>query len=107
MYDCSAMNISTIMTYNSTATIEEHWKTSLGSSETSPNPTLMTTSEQNLLYGAKCINHEDCSLSRNLFCEYEYDLNEKHCLCEATFFWNKNIQQCGKVFFLYMTSSSL
>ena len=94
------MNISTTMVFNSTGTSEEHWETSSGSSET----TSTTTSERNLFYGAKCINHEDCALSRNLFCEYEYDLNEKHCLCETTFFWNKNTQQCGKVFVLYLTS---
>lgn len=48
-----------------------------------------------LLYGDNCSKHEECTLSKYLYCQYEFDLNQKHCFCETTYFWNKITQQCG------------
>jgi hypothetical protein len=106
IYDCSWINATTYSNIGNTTTTYELNMTnemsfsvydniSLSSITTVPTSTSTTTRGRNLLYGADCIEHEECALSKNLFCEYEFDLNQKHCFCETTYFWNKNIQQCG------------
>ena len=50
-----------------------------------------------LLYGETCRDHQECHASKQLFCQYEFDANEKHCFCETTHFWNRVEQQCGEM----------
>jgi hypothetical protein len=107
IYDCSWINATTnsnignttTTTYNLNMTNEisfsVYYNISLSSITTLSTSTSTTTRGRNLLYGADCTEHEECALSKNLFCQYEFDLNEKHCFCETTYFWNKNLQQCG------------
>ncbi|UJR30285.1 hypothetical protein I4U23_017823 [Adineta vaga] len=100
IYDCSLMNTSTTINYDFNITndlsVSNYWNTSLTSSETSTNPSTTQTLQRNLLYGENCIDHEECDLTKGLFCEYEFDLNQKHCFCETTYFWNRHVQQCER-----------
>ncbi|CAF1205385.1 unnamed protein product [Rotaria sordida] len=104
IYDCSWINTtidstirSTTTSYNFNITSEisfvPNWNTSLSSIITSTSTSTIIV-DRNLLYGDNCTEHEQCTLSKNLFCQYEFDLNQKHCFCETTYFWNKNTQQC-------------
>ena len=70
--------------------LSTNWNTTLSSI----SPSTVTLGK-NLLYGDNCTEHEECTLSKYLFCEYEFDLNSKNCFCETSYFWNKNTQQCG------------
>jgi hypothetical protein len=104
--DCSWINSTTYSniesptttTYNLNITNEmsfsTNWNTSLNSIITSTSTSTIALG-RNLLYGDNCTEHEECTLSKNLFCEYEFDLNQKHCFCETTHFWNSNTQECG------------
>ncbi|CAF4326041.1 unnamed protein product, partial [Adineta steineri] len=87
-------NIDQCPIYNCSSIIN----TTVYSNISSTTPILTSTStvayNRNLLYGTYCNEHEECTLSKNLFCQYEYNLNEKHCFCETTYFWNKYTQQC-------------
>ncbi len=105
IYDCSWINATTHSNIGSTTTLYNlnvtgeisfptNWNTSLSSVATSIS-TSTTTVGRNLLYGDNCTEHEECTLTKHLFCEYEFDLNQKHCFCETTYFWNNNTQQCG------------
>jgi hypothetical protein len=79
----------------------------LMSSITTPTSINSTTLGRNLLYGDNCTEHEECTLTKNLFCEYEFDFNQKHCFCETTYFWNKNSEQCGEnLSYLFFSSLS-
>jgi len=104
IYDCSWMNVTNIGNTTTTTnnlnmtneiSFSVYYNISLSSISTVLTSTSTTTRGRDLLYGADCIEHEECALSKNLFCEYEFDLTEKRCFCETTYFWNKNIQQCG------------
>lgn len=105
IYDCSWINSmtysnieNTTTLYNSNITSEIsfpiNWNTSLSSITILTSTTAITVG-RNLLYGDNCTEHEECTLTKNLFCEYEFDLKQKHCFCETTYFWNNNTQQCG------------
>ena len=67
--------------------------------------TSTTTLGKNLLYGDNCSIHEECTLSKRLYCEYEFDFIQKHCFCETTYFWNQNTQQCGQIFLFNFSSN--
>ncbi len=103
IYDCSWINSTTYSNIGSTTTsynlnmtseisFPTNWNSSLSSITTSTSTPALG---RNLLYGDNCTEHEECTLTKNLFCEYEFDLNQKHCFCETTYFWNNNTQQCG------------
>lgn len=106
IYDCSWINTTSdstqestiIITYNSHVTndisFETNPNTALNSTITSLSTSLGVLTRN--LYGDTCTEHEQCAISKQLFCEYEFDLNEKHCFCETTHFWNNNTQQCGE-----------
>ncbi len=105
IYDCSWTNTTIYSSIGSTTASSNLNITSGISFSTSSNPSLSsntvstsastTTLGKQLLYGDNCSEHEECTLSKHLFCQYEFDLNQKHCFCETTYFWNKNTQQCG------------
>ncbi|CAF3426673.1 unnamed protein product [Rotaria socialis] len=102
IYDCSLMNTTTYSTISNMTTsynlnisndisFVTNWNTSISSTVTSTSTTIL---DRNLVYGDNCIDYEQCTLSKHLLCQYEFDLNQKHCFCETTYFWNKKTQQC-------------
>ena len=105
IHNCSWINATTYSTtesttksYNTNITSEIFSIISSNQSLSSIMTSTITgtaTAKRNLLYGDHCTDHEECLLSRRLFCQYGFDLDQKHCLCETAYFWNKNTQQCG------------
>jgi hypothetical protein len=93
--DSNTGSTTTSFNFNTTNEVSypTNWNT-LSSISTSISTSTVALG-RNLLYGDNCTEHEECTLTKNLFCEYEFDVNQKHCFCETTYFWNKNTQQCG------------
>ncbi|CAF0981751.1 unnamed protein product [Adineta steineri] len=87
-------NIEQCPIYNCSSIINTTVYSNISSTTSILTSTSTITYNRNLLYGAYCNEHEECTLSKNLFCQYEYNLNEKYCFCETTYFWNKYTQQC-------------
>lgn len=56
---------------------------------------LWTTSLRKRSYGEICVDHDQCTETQYLFCQYEYDPEEKRCYCETSHFWNVSRQRCG------------